>query len=96
MFRNCLFGASKGVESLIIGTLSLMITLTIVGNILVILSVLLVKKLRHPSSNYLLVSLAISDLCVAVLVMPLALYAEVSSQWNLGPTVCNMWVSFGT
>lgn len=36
-----------------------MIVTTIVGNILVCLSVLLVKKLRHPS-NYLLVSLAIS------------------------------------
>ena len=39
--------------------LSVMIVTTIVGNILVCLSVVLVKKLRHPS-NYLLVSLAIS------------------------------------
>ena len=39
--------------------LSIMIVSTIIGNILVCLSVVLVKKLRHPS-NYLLVSLAIS------------------------------------
>lgn len=88
-----------GIEAVIISTLSLMIIVTIVGNILVVLSVLLVKKLRHPSSNYLLVSLAFSDLCVAILVMPLALYWEVSSRrstpgWHLGPTLCNLWVSF--
>lgn len=40
-------------------SLALMIVITIIGNILVCLSVVLVKKLRHPS-NYLLVSLAIS------------------------------------
>lgn len=84
---------------MIIGCLSIMITVTILGNILVVLSVLLVKKLRHPSSNYLLVSLAISDLCVATLVMPLALYNEISMRqakpgWNLGSATCNMWISF--
>ncbi len=34
------------------------------------------------------------DLCVALLVMPLALYSEVSPSWGLGQIVCNMWVSF--
>lgn len=40
-------------------SLAIMIVITVIGNILVCLSVVLVKKLRHPS-NYLLVSLAIS------------------------------------
>ena len=70
-----------------------MIIATIVGNMLVCFSVVLVRKLRSPS-NYLLISLAISDLCVAVLVMPLALNSEIKGYWNLGPTLCDMWVSF--
>ena len=37
----------------------------------------------------------VTDLCVSVLVMPLALYQEVNEgYWGLGQTVCNMWVSF--
>ncbi|KAI1292208.1 5-hydroxytryptamine receptor 1A-alpha [Halotydeus destructor] len=90
---------SPGLKSLIIASLSFMIIITIIGNVLVVLSVLLVKKLRHPSSNYLLVSLAISDLCVATLVMPFALYSEITSWsqspgWHLGRTICNLYVSF--
>ncbi|XP_054166625.1 5-hydroxytryptamine receptor 1-like [Oppia nitens] len=70
-----------------------MIVATVIGNILVCLSVVLVRKLRHPS-NYLLVSLAISDLCVAILVMPLALHYELTGTWNLSPAICDLWVSF--
>ncbi|XP_015788454.1 uncharacterized protein LOC107365460 [Tetranychus urticae] len=83
----------SGLETTITLCLSLMIIVTIIGNILVCLSVVLVRKLRSPS-NYLLVSLAISDLCVAILVMPLALNLEVKGYWDLGPTLCDMWVSF--
>ncbi|XP_064487727.1 5-hydroxytryptamine receptor 1-like [Ornithodoros turicata] len=73
--------------------LGCMITLTVIGNALVCISVFVVRRLRHPS-NHLLVSLAVSDLCVALLVMPLALHFEVAGRWDLGPTVCDMWVSF--
>lgn len=43
------------------------IVVTAVGNILVCIAVCMVRKLRRPC-NYLLVSLAVSDLCVAILV----------------------------
>ncbi|CAG0917881.1 unnamed protein product [Notodromas monacha] len=65
---------------------------TIVGNILVCIAVCLVRKLRKPS-NYLLVSLAVSDLCVAVLVMPMAAVYELSGAWPLGRILCDMWVA---
>lgn len=39
-------------------------------------------------------SLLLIDLCVALLVMPLAMYQELSQNWGLGQVVCNMWVSF--
>ncbi|KXJ71429.1 hypothetical protein RP20_CCG020590 [Aedes albopictus] len=66
---------------------------TIVGNVLVCVAVCLVRKLRRPC-NYLLVSLAISDLCVAVLVMPPALLYEVLEEWKFGTVFCDIWVSF--
>ncbi|KAM7361839.1 5-hydroxytryptamine receptor 7 isoform 1-T3 [Cochliomyia hominivorax] len=66
---------------------------TIVGNVLVCIAVCMVRKLRRPC-NYLLVSLALSDLCVAVLVMPMALLYEVLEKWNFGPVLCDIWVSF--
>ncbi|KAG9509776.1 5-hydroxytryptamine receptor 1, partial [Fragariocoptes setiger] len=74
--------------------LATIIVVTFVGNVLVCVSVVRVRKLRTPS-NYLLVSLAISDLCVATLVMPFAMYYELStSGWQLGPRLCDLWVSF--
>ncbi|XP_024086019.1 5-hydroxytryptamine receptor 1-like [Cimex lectularius] len=81
-------------QALIIGfILLIVIVVTVIGNILVCVAVCLVKKLRRPC-NYLLVSLAVSDLCVAILVMPMALLYELLGTWNLGPFMCDLWVSF--
>ncbi|XP_029173618.1 5-hydroxytryptamine receptor 1 [Nylanderia fulva] len=66
---------------------------TVIGNILVCLAVFLVRKLRKPC-NYLLVSLAVSDLCVALLVMPMALLYQISGNWSFGKLMCDLWVSF--
>ncbi|KAL9694226.1 hypothetical protein quinque_013511 [Culex quinquefasciatus] len=74
-------------------TLLAVILGTIIGNVLVCVAVCLVRKLRRPC-NYLLVSLAISDLCVAVLVMPPALMYEVLEEWKFGTVFCDIWVSF--
>lgn len=51
----------------------------------------LLSTFRHPTPIWFMAKI---DLCVALLVMPLALYTEVSPSWGLGQTVCNMWVSF--
>lgn len=82
------------VESIVISIVLLSIILgTIVGNILVCVAVCLVRKLRRPC-NYLLVSLAVSDLCVAILVMPMATFYEINGRWIFGEIMCNLWVSF--
>jgi 5-hydroxytryptamine receptor 7 len=81
-------------ESIVITIILVVIIIgTIVGNILVCVAVCLVRKLRRPS-NYLLVSLAVSDLCVAILVMPMAMFYEIKGRWIFGEIVCNLWVSF--
>lgn len=82
------------VEAVIIALVLLCVIIgTVVGNILVCVAVCLVRKLRRPC-NYLLVSLAVSDLCVAILVMPMALLYEILGRWSFGPVVCDLWVSF--
>ncbi|KAK9890906.1 hypothetical protein WA026_012248 [Henosepilachna vigintioctopunctata] len=81
-------------ETVLITLIMSIITVgTIIGNILVCVAVCLVRKLRRPC-NYLLVSLAVSDLCVAILVMPLAMLYEIQGKWSFGDIMCNLWVSF--
>lgn len=73
--------------------LTLLVLVTIIGNILVCLSVVLVRKLRKPQ-NYLLVSLAVSDLFVALIVMPFAMVFELhDGTWPLSDGLCDLWVS---
>jgi dopamine D2-like receptor len=55
---------------------------TIFGNILVVISVYREKSL-HTVTNYFVVSLAISDITVAAVVMPFAIYLEVSKTSNI-------------
>lgn len=71
---------------------SIVIVGTVIGNILVCVAVCLVRKLRRPS-NYLIVSLAVSDLCVALMVMPVATVYEIMGTWPFGEVVCDFWVS---
>ncbi|CAL8109985.1 unnamed protein product [Orchesella dallaii] len=73
--------------------LTLLVLVTIIGNVLVCLSVILVRKLRKPQ-NYLLVSLAVSDLFVALIVMPFAMVFELNeATWPLSNGLCDLWVS---
>lgn len=65
----------------------------IMGNTLVILAVLVVSKLKTPS-NYLIVSLAVSDWLVGIIVMPLSIIYELTGRWTLGAKACNMWATF--
>lgn len=57
----------------------LLIVVIICGNLLVCLSVYKEKALK-TTTNYFIVSLAVADLLLAVLVLPLFVYAEVSER----------------
>ncbi|KAF4531680.1 hypothetical protein B566_EDAN011839 [Ephemera danica] len=61
-------------------------------NVFVIAAILLERHLQNVA-NYLILSLAVADLLVACLVMPLGAVYEVSQQWTLGPELCDMWTS---
>ena len=65
---------------------------TIIGNVLVCATVFVVRRLRTPS-NLLIVSLAVSDLFVALLVMPFATVYEVLARWIFSQALCDAWTS---
>ncbi|KNC20954.1 5-hydroxytryptamine receptor 2A [Lucilia cuprina] len=56
--------------------LGLMILITIIGNVFVIAAIILERNLQNVA-NYLVVSLAVADLFVACLVMPLGAVYEI-------------------
>ncbi|KAG7299138.1 hypothetical protein JYU34_017661 [Plutella xylostella] len=72
--------------------LTLIILSTIVGNILVILSVFTYKPLRIVQ-NFFIVSLAVADLTVAILVLPFNVAYSILGQWVFGIYVCKMWLT---
>lgn len=62
------------------------------GNVFVIAAILLERNLQSVA-NYLILSLAVADLLVAVLVMPMSAIYQVSDEWTMGAELCDMWTS---
>ncbi|XP_006901642.1 PREDICTED: 5-hydroxytryptamine receptor 2C-like [Elephantulus edwardii] len=71
----------------------IIIVMTIGGNILVIMAVSMEKKL-HNATNYFLMSLAIADMLVGLLVMPPSLLAILYDYvWPLPRYLCPVWIA---
>ncbi|XP_036820268.1 D(4) dopamine receptor-like [Oncorhynchus mykiss] len=67
----------------------LLIIVIIGGNVLVCLSVYMEKALK-TTTNYFIVSLAVADLLLAVLVLPLFVFAEFQGGvWSLNMMLCD-------
>ncbi|XP_026074333.1 5-hydroxytryptamine receptor 1F-like [Carassius auratus] len=72
-------------------TLSFLAILTMAMNCLVITAIIVTPKLHHPA-NYLICSLAVTDLLVAILVMPFSIAYIVMETWVMGEVMCNIWL----
>lgn len=72
--------------------LGIIVIVTIVGNTLVILSVFTYKPLRIVQ-NFFIVSLAVADLTVAILVLPFNVANMVLGRWVFGIHLCKMWLT---
>ncbi|XP_072172194.1 probable G-protein coupled receptor No18 [Diadema setosum] len=73
--------------------LPLLIIMGVVGNALVCVSVIKIHKLRTVANSF-VVSLAISDLAVCVIVLPFGLYEAWNyGNWHLGDILCNTWLT---
>ncbi|KAG7254979.1 hypothetical protein CRUP_008817 [Coryphaenoides rupestris] len=69
------------------------IVFAIVGNILVILAVVCNRHLRTPT-NYFIINLAIADLLLATMVLPVSATLEVlGDHWLFGRVFCDIWAA---
>ncbi|XP_062320635.1 D(1C) dopamine receptor [Osmerus eperlanus] len=83
----------NGVRVLIGCILFLLIVSTLLGNTLVCAAVVKFRHLRSKVTNFFVISLAVSDLFVAVLVMPWEAISEVTGTWLFG-RFCGIWIAF--
>ncbi|KAE8280938.1 D(5)-like dopamine receptor [Larimichthys crocea] len=87
-------GAGGGGLRVLVGcVLFLLIVSTLLGNTLVCAAVVRFRHLRSKVTNLFVISLAVSDLFVAVLVMPWEAITEVTGTWLFG-RFCEVWIAF--
>uniref|UniRef100_A0A8C4RFX9 Trace amine-associated receptor 4-like n=1 Tax=Erpetoichthys calabaricus TaxID=27687 RepID=A0A8C4RFX9_ERPCA len=63
--------------------------LTVIGNVLVIISISHFKQLHSPN-NFLVCSLATVDFSLGICVLPFAIMRTVETCWYLGPVFCQL------
>ncbi|XP_037329036.2 alpha-1D adrenergic receptor [Pungitius pungitius] len=83
------------VDSQVVGVgifLSVFISVAILGNILVILSVVCNKHLQTVT-NFFIVNLAMADLLLSLIVLPFSASLEVLGCWVFGRVFCNIWAA---
>ena len=87
-------GAAVGVIVVKATVMASIIVVSVLGNVLVIVSVALHRRLHSPA-NYLLVSLATADMLVALCAMTFNASVELTGgRWLFGRVMCDLWNSF--
>nr|ACN86308.1 5-hydroxytryptamine 1A receptor [Opsanus beta] len=77
------------ITSLLLGAL---ILCSIFGNACVVAAIALERSLQNVA-NYLIGSLAVTDLMVSILVLPMAALYQVLNKWTLGQELCDLFIS---
>eukprot|EP00112_Aurelia_sp_Birch-Aquarium-sp1_P019143 Seg468.6 transcript_id=Seg468.6/GoldUCD/mRNA.D3Y31 product="Beta-2 adrenergic receptor" protein_id=Seg468.6/GoldUCD/D3Y31 len=73
--------------------LSLVMLLSILGNLLVVIAIALSPRLRENPTNYFIASLSVSDLCYALFQSPIRISQILRNRaFCFGPSVCQMFV----
>ncbi|KAI6201009.1 Octopamine receptor [Aphelenchoides besseyi] len=76
-----------------IAAMLVVMLLIVCGNLLVVLTVHNDHKLRSQRQNWLIVSLAVADFLVGMLVMPLTMVSEIIGVWVLGNILCEIYLA---
>ncbi|XP_063784483.1 alpha-1B adrenergic receptor [Pseudophryne corroboree] len=72
--------------------LGALICAAVVGNIMVIISVVTNRQLRIPT-NYLIVNLAMADLLLSTTVLPFSATFQITKYWVFGKIFCDIWAA---
>ncbi|XP_071338567.1 adrenoceptor alpha 1Aa [Trachinotus anak] len=81
------------VKAVVLGlVLGVFIVFGVVGNILVILSVVCHRHLRTVT-HYFIVNLAVADLLLSSTVLPFSAILEILDRWVFGRAFCNVWAA---
>lgn len=73
-------------------TLTIIAVLILIGNILVIYTIIAAKLIKRPAYK-LIVSLACTDLLLAITILPISIYNEIQMNiWDLRPEICQAWL----
>lgn len=80
-------------QMVFIGTVAAILSvMTVVGNIMVMISFKIDKQLQ-TISNYFLFSLAVADFAIGLISMPLFTVSTLLGYWPLGPHICDTWLA---
>ncbi|XP_069815754.1 histamine H3 receptor-like [Dendropsophus ebraccatus] len=82
---------SPAMKALIVIILSVFISLTIIGNTLVMAAFIVDKRLR-TQSNFFLLNLAICDFVIGAFNVPVYVQYMLSRRWRLGKYLCKLWL----
>lgn len=77
---------------LLIIVLGIIILLTVLGNLLVCVTVVTQRRL-HTATNLFVFSLAATDLMLGLLVLPFSSLTTIWAKWPLGSIFCNIYIS---
>ena len=82
---------SPGLTVVIAIIASMMSSITIIGNVLVITAFIIDKNLRKYS-NYFILNLSIADLLIGLLIPPYAPFLLYNRHWRIGRVACTIWL----
>ncbi|XP_056301370.1 trace amine associated receptor 13e [Danio aesculapii] len=92
--NSCLKGTHHvSTQTVVYLILASAMTVTILGNSMVIISIAHFKQLQTPT-NILVMSLALADLLLGLVVMPFSMIRSVDGCWYYGETFCLLHSSF--
>ena len=72
--------------------LIIVIIMTILGNLLVVVTICTTRRLQNPT-NYFILSLSITDFLLGIFVLPFSAWNTVALNWPLGGIFCNIYTS---
>ncbi|XP_064159392.1 trace amine-associated receptor 13c-like [Anguilla rostrata] len=87
---SCLRTSATAADVLLYLSVAVVVTVTVCGNLLVIISICHFKNLQTPT-NFLLLSLAMADFLVGVIVMPLYFTIMIDPKRCFGTVVCTIF-----